>query len=125
MLRGARRSLVDSPVAVALWATPRILNGADNLAGLGINCGDVLTTTISAEDAVSIRVVDNPVRVVSDAGLVEHSEGLEVEHNDRSRVGGADESPKKADPLFLSSISFDNSAAFYELKLSSGVKRMS
>src|SRR5712692_9262715 len=74
---------------------PKILNCACNLAGLGIDGGDAFAAAIDAENALSLWVIDNPVRVVSDSGFIEDDESLEIEHGDRARVSGADEPVSK------------------------------
>src|SRR5207245_11475676 len=52
-------------------------------------------TSIRSENALSFRVIDNRVGVVSHPCFVHHGESLEVEHRDRTRVSGADEPVSK------------------------------
>src|SRR6266446_7244184 len=78
-----------------LGPAAKVVDCARDLAGPGINCSDALATSIRGENALSFRVIDNPVGVVSHPCLVEHSERLEVEHRDRTGVSGADEPVSK------------------------------
>src|SRR2546427_4448625 len=78
-----------------LGPAAKVVDCARDLAGPGINCCDALATSIRGENALSFRVIDNPVGVVSHTCLVEHGESLEVEHRDRTGVSGADEPVSK------------------------------
>src|SRR5437870_1592317 len=78
-----------------LRSATQILRHGRDLASVCIDCRDTLAAAVCTKDALSLRIVDNPIGIISNPNLIDHRKCLEIEDGYRARVRGTDEAASK------------------------------